>query len=157
MDFLGWGKSNFYSVFYGPPSTCNERPQDLLKQESGLSSKGNCGSNVFLFFPSWSKDLSYNINRQQSRHKNYTFLYMIFLWKCMQEEAICIGQPPQCYFYEWNLVITQWQEDKYSLAKETGKIFIFVGLTEIKESKSQSVHPMYSSCYQQSKCYNLTS
>lgn len=79
MDFLGWGKSHFYSVFSGPLSTCNES-KTTRPSQTGVRFKllkAIAAQVSFFFFPQ-SKDLSYNINRQQSQRKNHTFSYMIF-------------------------------------------------------------------------------
>lgn len=161
-DFLSWRKSNFNSVFSGPLSTCSgsktARPTQarvrfrLLQAIVVQVSFSLC---FLLAFLGLSKGLSYSVNRAQSWYKTHSFFNMISS-KCIQEEAIYIGQPHKRYFCEWNLIIVQWQEDKYCLAKQADNIFVFVGLAEIKERKSQSIHLMYSS-HQRSTCYNLTS
>jgi len=161
--FFGWEKSNFNSIFSGPLKTYNgsrtTRPTQtgirfrLIKVIVVQVSFSLC---FLLALPVLSKGLSYSLNREQSWYKTRSIFHMV-LWKCIQEEAIYIQQPPKCYFCEWNLIIVQWQEEKYHLAKWADNIFVFVGLTELKERKSQSTHLIYSHCCQQNTCHNLTS
>lgn len=104
-DFLGWGKSNFNSVFSGPLNTCKRSKMTrstqtgvrfrLLKAIVVQMSFSLCFLLTSLVL---SEGLSHSLNREQSWHKTHSFLY-ITLWKCIQEEAIYIGQPPKCYFW----------------------------------------------------------
>lgn len=157
-DFLGWSKSNLnFCIFWTSQKLqWKQEHKTYSNMSKVIVAKAIVGASVFQSF-------SISSIVQSCKTQQGTILIddpeLFFVWfheSVSRKGQSILGSHPN--IISVNEILLLFNGKKTSIIWPNRQyFFVFVGLTEIKGRKSQSIHWMYSTGCQQSICCSLTS